>query len=467
MKALRKFGGVTILMAIIITCLSLQPPEGKKAAYRAHYRGTLYFSEGRYQKALKLFQRAYVLEPDNFNFGLSLGMCYGKLLQTNEGVSILHAVNIQETDPDYQQKIILKHFFEGLIRVFAGHFHKAIPILRRSIELQEQLNEPELLSIMYNILGYATLLNQGKGAHGKELSPHYHVHRRDMLRAVTYFEQSLANDAANESARKNYTLLTDSLGIPPKPFNQEAAVVKAFNKGNTYSNLPGNINRVLEFAQYDEVVFLLDISGSMVMEKVVCKGASRFDVMKETVALILNQMALSTKIGIGTIGGDCGTTPRLWFSAGELSRKDLNTRLRFLVPDGTTPLVTILKESTVLFTGDTESDKAIFLVSDGANVCADHGQDICQWAASLSQKNIAINILTFLETNFSNTKAFTEYTCLADNTSGRILYIDNYRCSLERYEFNLLESFGFEVPELRRVECWGPAVKELWAIFPE
>lgn len=434
-------------------------------AYKSHYKGTLYFSDGRYKKALGLLEKAYEMEPGNFNFALSLGLCYGRLQQTSEGINVLHAVGLRESDPDYQQKLILRLFFEGMIRVYAGHYHKAIPLLRRSIELQEQINEPELLSVMYNVLGYATLLNQGKGVHGEDLSPHYHVHRRDMLRAVAFFEQALANDAGNEAARRNYTLLADSLGITPQGFNQEAAIVKAHNKGNTYSNLPGNINRALEFANYDEVVFLLDISGSMVMEKVPCKGATRFDVMKETVSLMLNQMDISTKIGIGTIGGDCGTVPRLWYNTSQLTRKELRSHLRFLVPDGTTPLVTILKESPVLFSDDPQADKAIFLVSDGANVCADRGQDLCQWAAGLSQKNITINILTFLETNFSNTKAFAEYTCLSDNTQGRILYLDNYRCSLERYEFNLVETCRFEIPKFRRVECWGPAVKDLWAIF--
>lgn len=286
-----------------------------------------------------------------------------------------------------------------------------------------------------------------------------------MLRAREEFERALACNADNEAARYNYTVLSDSLGLAPQAFSVEPAGAQALKSGNTYNNLPDNINRALDFANYDEVVFLLDISGSMVQEKVICKGETRFKVMKETMQLILNQMDPDIPIGIGTIGGDCGTTPRLWFRTTELTRAQLRQRLEFLVPDGTTPLLTILKASPELFSESPTNSKALFLVSDGANICRAQGLDICEWVRDLPRQHITINILTFLETNFSNTNAFAEYTCLADQTQGRILYIDNYRCRLERYEFDLAETSNFRIPAFRRVACWGPAVKDLWAIF--
>jgi len=83
------------------------------------------------------------------------------------------------------------------------------------------------------------------------------------------------------------------------------------------------------------------------------------------------------------------------------------------------------------------------------------------------KKNVTIHILTFLDANLNNTEAFTEYTCLADNTGGRVIYIDNYRCRLAPFAFSLVESFQFLAPEMQRVACGGPAVDALWAIFPE
>lgn len=38
-----------------------------------------------------------------------------------------------------------------------------------------------------------------------------------------------------------------------------------------YGNLFYNVSKLKKFIEYDEIVFLLDILGLMVMEKVICK----------------------------------------------------------------------------------------------------------------------------------------------------------------------------------------------------
>jgi len=443
-------------------------PGGGKTAHKLHYKGTLYFQEGNFQRATNLFERAYGMEPDNYNFALSLGLGLGRTGKEVEGLQVLKRAQLSDRDPSYQQKMVLRTFFEAMVHAYAGHYHRAIPLYDRCIELQRPLQEPEVLSTMYNAKGYAILLNQGRGAHGPDmLEPHYHVHQRDMLKALRQFELALESNAENESALYNYQVLCDSLKVTSRSFEGPSGTLQDIEEGNTYRNLPGNVSRAMDFTDYDEVIFLLDISGSMVMEEVICKGTTRFAVMKETMQLVLDEIAPETKVGIGTIGGDCGTDPKLWEASGTLTRKDLRRKIGFLAPDGTTPLLTMLSASTELFSDSAAANKAIFLVSDGANVCSAAGLDICEWARGLPARNTTINILTFLETSFRNADAFAEYSCLTDNTDGRILYIDNYRCRLERYEFDLVETCQFRIPEFRRVECWGPAVKDLWAIFGE
>ncbi len=465
---MKKLAFIVLLLSGILFSLSAAWMRSGKTAYKLHYKGTLHYRDGNFQRAASLFQRAYDMEPDNFNFALSLGLGLGRVGKTVDGIGVINGTRPNATDPNFQQKAILKSLFGGLVHAYAGHFHKAIPIYRRCIKAQQLLDEPKLLSIMHNALGYALLLNQGKGSHGRNnLKPHYHLHSRDMERARQHFETALLNDAANEPARYNYHVLCDSLGVPPKPFAQEAAGLKALEEGNTYRDLPANISKAIAFSKYDEVVFLLDISGSMVQEEVVCQGETRFAVMKETMQLILNNIDPDIRVGIGTIGGDCGTEPRLWYRSDQLTRRELRQHLTFLVPDGTTPLLNILKQSPELFSDSSDTRKTIFLVSDGANICSAQGLDICEWAGGLDRQNITINILTFLETNFRNTNAFAEYGCLAAKTDGRIVYIDNYRCQMERYEFDLVETGQFRIPEFQRVDCWGPAVKDLWAIFAD
>lgn len=462
-----RYVGLAALLFFLSAATTINPFGSRKAAYRSHYTGTLHYAEGRYQQAVSDFQRAYSIIPENYNFALSLALGLSRVGKAEEGLAVLRkgAGMLSKADPEYAQKLVFRYFFEGMALCYDGRFGQAISSLKKSIELQEPLGDPGMLSVFQSALGYAILLDQGKGADKRaDLPPHYHVHTRDLVRARELFEKALDNDASNPSALFNYKMLSDTMKLPLRTDFADRHGKR--NKLEIASgNVPANAMRLLEFAEYDEVVFLLDISGSMVMEKVICMGTTRFQVMKETAMFMVGQIPPATQLGIGTIGGDCGTVPRLWHATGKLSRKDLRQALEFLAPDGTTPLLTILKSSTELFSDNANTRKSIFLVSDGANVCRTGDIDICEWAEGLRSQQITINILTFLNADLSQSDAFAEYSCLAQNTGGRIEYVDIYNCKLEAYAFHMVESCHFYIPELRRVNCWGPAVKDLWAIF--
>lgn len=456
-----------IPLALLLIGSFSMPFGGQKEAFKAHYKGMLLYGEGHYQRAVRQFEEAHHIIPGNYNFALSLAVGLSRVGRATEGLSLLSkaAGLLSERDPEYLQKLAYQHFFKGMILSYAGRYGDAIRPLEESINLQRQIGEPKLLSIYNNALGYAIMLNQGGGRHAQDsLGMHYHVHERDLLRALDYFDRALTYDAANPAALYNYYLLRDTLGISDVKELYEKRDSALVSEAQA---LPGNSNRALQFAEYDELVFLLDISGSMVMESVACMGATRFAVMQETALFVLDSLPGHTRLGLGAIGGDCGTPPKAWDKVGALSRYDMRYRLRFLVPDGTTPLLERLQASPELFSGSDTTRKSIFLISDGANVCRAGGDDICAWAEKLARQRITINILTFLGASYDNTNAFAEYGCLADNTGGQILYLDNYRCSYEYFGASLVESCLPRIPALRRVQCWGPAVKGLWAVFPE
>lgn len=445
---------------------------GGKEAYRNYFLGSYYFAEGNFGRAENHLRKAYQLHPRQYNFALAYALSLGQQHKTDAALEVLGKgkTMLSPRHPDYLHLASLQHFVNGMIQLYGERFGKAIAPLQRAIELQEQLPYPEERSIMLNALGYAQIRNQGKGAaaHGG-LGPHYHVHRRDLERSLHNFRAAYQADVQNGQAAENYQLLADTLGLATEMIvedtvaNQERRELKSYQ----YVSLPANVQPLLEFVDYDEVVFLLDISGSMVMEEVSCIGEERFDVMRETAQLLLENFADSTQVGIGTIGGDCGTEPRLWHPAGELSRKDMGYALQFLVPDGTTPLLTILQETPSLFSNNPNTSKALIFISDGENICRLPGVDICEWANSLASQNITINIMTFLGASLDNTNAFAEYTCLTENTFGRLLYMDGNRCRLEEYRFDLVKACQFSIPPLQRVDCWGKATENLWAIFPE
>lgn len=456
---------------------NVSPKKGGKVAYEEHFKGTLYYKKGDFSRALQHFQRAYQKAPDNFFFSISYGICLSQNGKTEKGLKVLQRSSnkIDVHGEDYLKNQSLLSFFKGMANLYNEQFGAASSTLRSGIDIQLSIpdtskSSKRLLSLYYNALGYANILNQGKSAHRRgDIDRHYHVHTRDMQRAYIYFERALQFDNTNKAAWHNYSIISDSLSLPRRvdfdsmdlDEDEESA------SESSYTHLPESILSAYDFSKYKELLLLLDISGSMVQEKIKCQDTTRFSVMKETALKLSSQMPDSVELGIGTIGGDCGTDPRLWHATGELSRKDMHYAIEFLAPDGTTPLLEMLQNSVELFSKVTTKERAIFLVSDGANICNAGGVDICDWADKLSGRNITIHILTFLNASFANTNAFAEYTCLADKTGGEILYLDDLRCNVRHHPTSLIQECQPEIPNLRRVDCWGAAVKNLWGIFPD
>ena len=285
-----------------------------------------------------------------------------------------------------------------------------------------------------------------------------------MEKAFAAFESAVKADPENTTALYNYRLLADTLQVGSILPEADSTQVRRKEYKPTFINMHKTIISDLKLNNYDELVFLVDISGSMVMEQVVCYGADRFTAMKDLCLKILPEIDTSVALGIGTIGGVCDSPPDLWFQAGGINRLDLRSKLRFLIPDGTTPLLTMLLRCPELFTDNPEHSKSIFLISDGANTCREGGIDICEWASTLAKKGIAVNVLTFLSTTSDNTDAFAEYLCLAENTKANIIYLDNYRCRLEPFAFDIVKTCQSKIPPMEKSNCLGGSVKGLWNV---
>jgi tetratricopeptide (TPR) repeat protein len=442
------------------------PPD--KQAYRLHYQGSLLYAEAKYRQASTHFERAYRLFPENFSFALAHGLCLGRLGDASSAKKILDEARqlLAPNDQERAQKLAMATFFLGMSYSYAQRYGEALPLLREAVAMQQKIPQKSLLSVYCNALGKAILLNQGRNAHRRNYQPlHYHVHRRDMEKAFLAFEAAVKADPENTIALHNYLQLADTLQVRSIIPEADSTQVQRREYKPTFINMHRTIINDLKLNQYDELVFLVDISGSMVMEKVVCYGADRFTAMKDLCLKILPEIDTSVALGVGTIGGVCDSPPDLWYKAGRISRVDLRSKFRFLIPDGTTPLLTMLLRCPELFSDNPRRSKSIFLISDGANTCREGGIDICEWATELSQKGIAVNVLSFLSTTFDNTEAFAEYLCLAENTKANIIYLDNYRCRLEPFAFDLVKTCQSKIPPLERSRCLGPSVKDLWNVW--
>ncbi len=440
----------------------VQPPNLKKA-YSEHYQGSLLYAEGQVKRANAKFRQAYQILPDNFHFTLAYGLSEGRLGNASSAIKLMDQAKsqLQRHAPDYAYKSAITHFLKGMVYSYNQDYGPAHQLVTQA--LNQIPDTPAVQSIMLNTLGYLQIMNQSRNQHkGSKLEAHIHVRKHDLEAAHAYFSQALEMDSDNGAAFYNYKTLSDSLNLPLK-FHKPTKGAKAKNQtGPTFLYMHRTISNTLELHKFSELAFLVDISGSMVAEKVLCMGDTRFAVMKDLSRKMVKEFPENMALGIGTIGGDCPDEPAKWKRTGSMTKKELDTDLRFLIPDGTTPMLTRLMNTPELFIDSLDTPKTLFLISDGANTCREAGLDVCAFAEKLARKGITINVLTFLNSSYNNTSAFSEYICLADVTGGRIIYMDNLRCNFEAFNFDLTTTCQLKIPILEKSYCWGKNIETLW-----
>lgn len=465
----KKYFPLLILVGFWSLRLSaFSPPENIKQAYTYYIKGNINYSEGRFYVAERQLEKAYRLLPDNFNVRLSYALAKARNGHLSKSVEVIKETKqlLGHKDTTFAQKVILADYTLALSYIFNEKYSQSWPLLKKCIRAQEKIPNSEYQSLFLNTAGYVAVMNQGIGSHKKgNLPAHRHLHERDLIQAFMLFEKALDIQDDNGTAFKNAKILSDTLHYL-KNIEFDAEYRQEKKDRIKYISLEEQIFQQIPLSFYDECAFLLDISGSMVQEKVACAGETRFEVMKQSVMHLLKKINPEVQVGIGTIGGDCGKDPRLWIKTGEESRKELISIVNFLVPDGTTPLLDMLRVSMQLFHQNHETDsKVLFLVSDGANICRAPDLDICQWAVNAAKAGLQIHILTFLDATFNNTNAFAEYACLTEATGGNIFYIDNNYCGLKDFSFTMMFEFQPEIPKMERVQCWGKSVERLWAVY--
>lgn len=447
-----------------------------KAAYRNYFMGNYYYNEAQPKKALGYFRKAYQAASDRVVFAMAYALSLAETGKPEIATSILSDARrrLPPLHPDYQQQLILLNYVDAIVQTKAGRYTAAQNSIRRAVSEQEkQLDNRshKRLSGMYNLMAYLKIISQESPRSHAGLSPHVHLQERELKAAFPFYEKAVALDSSRQDAKQNLQQLADTLQVD-YAINHIPKTVESYDRLgvyniNDYPHLPDDVESLLAFGHYDELIYLVDISGSMVMETVGCIGADRFTVMKEAAEYLLDFLPDSTQAGLATIGGECENEPDWWIATDSFNRKDLRFEIANLNSNGTTPLLTTLLRTPELFSDNPNTTKSIFFISDGENVCALPGIDICEWAEELANQNIVLNVLTFLDKGLNNSGAFAEYACLADRSGGQVRYLDPVSCSVNVADFDLVDRVVFYLPKMERVKCWGKAVEKLWAIYTE
>jgi len=452
-KGTEKSIGLALLL-MIFTSFSDQ-----QNAYKQYYLGSLEFSEGRFESASRHFQVSYLIVPSNFTFSLAYSLSLALSQNPQNALPILKKMH--QMKPDIEDFAHLS-LVQGIVLTQTKDYSGARKSFYKALQWKKNGKSEDLHSVVHNYIGYLDIVDQGMSAHKKGgIHPHFHIHKRDLDKAHLAFQKAIQFNPSSSSAYSNFSKISAYL----KKDSDQIDSPKSLEIG-TPQGVQKAIYQSIQPELYDEIVFLLDITGSMVMENVPCRGVTRFEVMKETATGVYDMIPEQIKVGLGTVDGDCSRTPKYWFDVNAQTRKAFRQTLRFLIPDGTTPLLERLIKVPELFSG-APARRAIFLVSDGADTCPMRKTDICEWAEKMEEEGIVIHTLSFLDPNSVNATAFSEYTCLADKTGGKVLYMDNYRCTTERFSFDLVGVIPINIPDLVPSDCWGPAVKDLWAFYPD
>lgn len=298
-------------------------------------------------------------------------------------------------------------------------------LVRKAYEVENP--DFSILARCYNAFGYLNVLQSPNRKEAGYVMTHSQVLERSRI----MFEEALKYNLRNTSAFTNYTTMNDLLGTSPnfiqpyiqQDFLEENEIEAATRISNTteitYEEalLPDETKPLIEHAQlYDELLLMIDVSGSMRVP--IKKGSekSRFDVMQSLASYILDKTKEEVRMGAVSVGGDCGDSPMLRKKVDKNNRLSLAKAISTVKVDGHTPVNDAMLLVPELFRSK-RAKKGIILITDGMESC--NPNETCELAAWLGSEGITLHVLSFLEEK-AHPEEYSSYTCMAATTGGTL-----------------------------------------------
>lgn len=385
-----------------------------------HYKAIKFNQAGKLKKAMKELKKALRLDRKN-EYLVDLANLYAKKGELKKAFNTVGKVAVKDGSPHINKVELLA--WKAYYAISIGERFAPFESFNRAIRLMKlhKIDSTQLMSNLYNNSAVSRLFYNDKTPKEEKLRIHYRDFRQAkdrLLKALEYYPDNCV-------AQYNLDFVQTVLEVPQDSLGTVRYVIDSLYEWRRFPDLdcvipppPPHDEILTTLNKEKEVVFVLDISGSM--RFMAPNGKSRFQAMKDLVLSLLDDLDEAVEIGLITLGQDCHRTPLREIKVGTYSREELKRFVRNLNLNGETPLNNRLDRAAHLFSKK-KREKAIFLCSDGINSC---GQgSTCRIGEQLRGRKIKVFAFSLLLENSQAYREYAIYDCITKATYGELLGI--------------------------------------------